>query len=172
MRSIIPSTDRSETSIRLKNESQSRKALTALSLSLAVYGMAGWIYVAICGLVAPDTLHLPLTHLLPHLREDTSGVLSFIISFIGFLAYWIVRDNLCNLRPRWRMPRPCPTHAVRSRHALNRVVLRCRARHFPRHGRTKDGGNNGCESSPNRPCGSQRDKAMRCQNPCQATNGA
>jgi hypothetical protein len=100
MRRIIASTDRSETSIRLKNRSQGIKALTALSLSLAVYGMVGWIYVAICGLVAPDTLHLPLTHLLPHLREDTSGVISFIVSFIGFLVYRIVRDNLCDLRPR------------------------------------------------------------------------
>ena len=97
MRSIIPTADHSESSVRLKNRSQSIKALTALSLSLAVYGMVGWIYVAICGLVAPDTLHWPLTHLLPHLREDTSGVISFIVSFIGFLVYWIVRDNLCNL---------------------------------------------------------------------------
>src|ERR1700722_16760142 len=98
MRSIISSSDRSETSIRLNNRSRGRKALTELSLSLAVYGMVGWGYVAICGLIAPDTLHLPLTHLLPHLREDTSGVISFIISFIGFLVYRIVR-NLCNLRP-------------------------------------------------------------------------
>jgi len=100
MRSIISSSDCSETSIRLNNRSRGLKALTELSLSLAVYGMVGWVYVAILGLVAPNTLHLPLTHLLPHLREDTSGVISFIISFIGFVIYRIIRDNLCHLRPR------------------------------------------------------------------------
>jgi hypothetical protein len=99
MRNIISSSDRNETSIRLNNRSRGLKALTEFSLSLAVYGMVGWVYVAICGLVAPNTLHLPLTHLLPHLREDTSGVISFIISFISFVIYRIIRDNLCRLRP-------------------------------------------------------------------------
>lgn len=64
-----------------------------LSLALALYGMAGWVYVAICALVAPQTLALPLTHLLPPLREDTSGVLSFIVSFAGFLSYRITRQE-------------------------------------------------------------------------------
>ena len=94
IRSIIPSSDRSETSIGLKNRSRGVKVLAALSLSLAVYGMIGWVYVAICGLVAPYSLRLPLTHLLPHLREDTSGVISFIVSFTGFVIYRIIRDNL------------------------------------------------------------------------------
>jgi len=40
--------------------------------------MAGWIYVALCSLTAPQTLSLPLTHVLPYLREDTAGVASFI----------------------------------------------------------------------------------------------
>ena len=80
--------------MRLKNRSLGIRALTELSLSLAIYGMVGWIYVAICGLVAPDTLHLPLTHLLPHLREDTSGVISFVISFCAFVVYRVIRDHL------------------------------------------------------------------------------
>ena len=54
--------------------------------------MAGWIYVRVCALVAPQTLALPLTHLLP-LREDTSGVLSFIISFLGFITYRMTRAD-------------------------------------------------------------------------------
>lgn len=58
-----------------------------ISLALAVYGMAGWIYVGLCALVAPTTLALPLTHLMPWLREDTAGVLSFIVSFLGFVSY-------------------------------------------------------------------------------------
>jgi hypothetical protein len=70
------------------------KILAALSLSVAVYGMVEWIYVAVCSLIVPDTLPLPLTHLLPFLREDTSGVLSFILSFFGFVIYQIVREKL------------------------------------------------------------------------------
>jgi hypothetical protein len=63
------------------------------SLALAVYGMAGWIYVGLCALVAPATLALPLTHLIPSLREDTFGVLSFIVSFLGFIFYRITRRD-------------------------------------------------------------------------------
>jgi hypothetical protein len=69
------------------------RVLTELSLAVAVYGMAGWIYVAICALVAPATLALPLTHLLPSLREDTSGVLSFILSFLGFISFRLTRHR-------------------------------------------------------------------------------
>jgi len=64
-----------------------------ISLALAVYGMAAWIYVGLCALVAPATLALPLTHLIPSLREDTFGVLSFIVSFLGFISYRITRRD-------------------------------------------------------------------------------
>jgi hypothetical protein len=67
------------------------RAVREVSLALAVYGIAGWIYVAISALVAPQTLALPLTHLMPHLREDTSGVLSFFISLLGFISYRMTR---------------------------------------------------------------------------------
>jgi hypothetical protein len=67
------------------------KVVREISLALAIYGMAGWIYVGLCALVAPATLALPLTHLMPWLREDTSGVLSFIVSFLGFISYRISR---------------------------------------------------------------------------------
>ena len=55
--------------------------------------MAGWVYVGLCALVAPQTLTLPLTHLAPSLREDTAGVLSFIVSFLGFVSYRITRRD-------------------------------------------------------------------------------
>ena len=64
-----------------------------ISLALAVYGAAGWIYVAICALVAPRTLALPLTHLVPALREDTSGALFFVVSFLGFITFRITRQG-------------------------------------------------------------------------------
>jgi hypothetical protein len=69
------------------------RVVREISLALAVYGMAGWIYVGLCALVAPATLELPLTHLVPSLREDTSGVLSFIVSFLGFTSYRITRRD-------------------------------------------------------------------------------
>jgi hypothetical protein len=69
------------------------KIVREVSLALALYGMAGWIYVGLCALVAPQTLTLPLTHLAPFLREDTAGVLSFIVSFLGFISYRITRRD-------------------------------------------------------------------------------
>ena len=69
------------------NQGRVVRTVRELFLATAVYGMVGWIYVAICSLAAPATLPLPLTHLLPWLREDTSGVLSFIVSFVCFSAY-------------------------------------------------------------------------------------
>ncbi len=69
------------------------KIVREISLALAIYGMAGWIYVGLCALVAPATLALPLTHLLPSLREDTAGALSFIVSFVGFISYRLTRRD-------------------------------------------------------------------------------
>lgn len=69
------------------------RVVREISLALAIYGMAGWIYVGLCALVAPTTLELPLTHLVPSLREDTAGVLSFIVSFLGFISYRITRRD-------------------------------------------------------------------------------
>jgi len=78
---------------RPTNRNRGVKAFRQLSLAIAIYGMVGWIYVAICSLVVPDTLALPLTHLLPGLREDTSGVISFILSFLGFISYRMARPD-------------------------------------------------------------------------------
>lgn len=69
------------------------RVVREISLALAIYGMAGWVYVGLCALVAPATLELPLTHLMPSLREDTAGVLSFIVSFLGFVSYRIARRD-------------------------------------------------------------------------------
>jgi hypothetical protein len=73
--------------------SRGLKLLREVSLAVAVYGMLGWIYVAICALTAPYTLALPLTHLVPWLREDTSGVISFVLSFAAFVLYRMARSD-------------------------------------------------------------------------------
>ncbi len=82
-----------DTAARPVRPARGVKVVREVSLALAVYGMAGWIYVGLCALVAPETLALPLTHLLPSLREDTAGVLSFIVSFLGFISYRITRRD-------------------------------------------------------------------------------
>jgi hypothetical protein len=69
------------------------KLIREVSLALAIYGIIAWAYVGICALVQPSSLALPLTHLLPGLREDTSGVLSFIASFLGFISYRMTRQE-------------------------------------------------------------------------------
>lgn len=99
-RSTPPSLDSSKVQRSSKDRGLGLKILAALSLSVAIYGSVEWMYVAVCSLVVPATLPLPLTHVLPFLREDTSGVISFILSFCGFTIYWILRDNLYSLVPR------------------------------------------------------------------------
>jgi hypothetical protein len=73
------------------------RLISALSLGATVYGLLLWVYVAICGIVVPYTLSLPLTHLIPFLREDTSGDLGFAISSVGFIVYHFITH-----RPRFR----------------------------------------------------------------------
>lgn len=70
-----------------------KRLIKEFSLAVTVYGMITWVYVAICALVAPSSLALPLTHLLPYLREDTSGALSFGLSFVGFVTYRLSRRS-------------------------------------------------------------------------------
>jgi hypothetical protein len=78
---------------RPADRSRGVKIFRQLSLAVAVYGMIEWIYVAVCSLVVPDTLVLPLTHVLPGLREDTSGVICFVLSFLGFVSYRMTRPD-------------------------------------------------------------------------------
>jgi hypothetical protein len=63
---------------------------SALSV-IAVYTFMGWVYVALCALVAPETLQLPLTHLFAWPHEDTFGVICFALSFVSALAWRILR---------------------------------------------------------------------------------
>jgi hypothetical protein len=92
-RGVVPLLASTGTAARPTRGGRRVKVVREVSLALAVYGMAGWIYVGLCALVAPQTLALPLTHLIPVLREDTAGVLSFIVSFAGFVSYRIARRD-------------------------------------------------------------------------------
>jgi cellobiose-specific phosphotransferase system component IIC len=67
------------------------RALEAILITIALYSLAGWIYIALNAIVHPDSLHLPLTHLTSWPHEDTFGVLCFAISFASTLATKVLR---------------------------------------------------------------------------------
>jgi hypothetical protein len=67
-----------------------RMAESALGV-IAVYTFAAWVYVALCALVHPETLRLPLTHLFAWPHEDTFGVMCFAISFVSALGWRMLR---------------------------------------------------------------------------------
>ncbi|MFH1210230.1 MAG: hypothetical protein V1663_05600 [archaeon] len=69
------------------------KIIKSLSLTLFVFGLLGWTYIALIALVHPQTLTIQLTHLTPWLREDTFGILSFILAFFSFFVYNLVKDK-------------------------------------------------------------------------------
>lgn len=69
------------------------KIIKALSLTLFVFGLFGWIYIALVALVHPETLTIQLTHFAPWPREDTFGELSFVVSLVSFFVYNLVKDN-------------------------------------------------------------------------------
>ena len=59
-----------------------RRIALVATRTLALYGFAGWVYIALVALVHPNTLGMQLTHFakLPH--EDTFGV-----SMVSFFIY-------------------------------------------------------------------------------------
>jgi hypothetical protein len=61
------------------------------ALTLAIYGFAAWVYVAISAIAAPETLHLPLTHFTGWPRQDTFGAASFAVSLVSFWTYLLLR---------------------------------------------------------------------------------
>jgi len=48
---------------------------------------------AAVALVHPQTLSLQLTHFAPWPREDTFGEISFVVSFLAFFIWNLVKDN-------------------------------------------------------------------------------
>jgi hypothetical protein len=67
------------------------KIIKALSFTLFIFGLAGWIYIAENAWFHPQTLPLPLTHLLPFPREDTFGTICFGTAFLAFFVWNLIR---------------------------------------------------------------------------------
>lgn len=68
------------------------KIVKAASLTLFVFGFAGWFYVVGNAWFHPETLSKQFTHLTPWMREDTFAYISFIISFISFFIWNLIRE--------------------------------------------------------------------------------
>lgn len=71
-----------------------KRYMRAVTFTLFVYGFAGWVYIALNAAFHPQTLPLPLTHLLPWPREDTFGVICFGTSFVSLLIYRLLKEDL------------------------------------------------------------------------------
>lgn len=69
------------------------KIIKALSLTLFVFGFAGWLYIVLSATFHAQTLSWPLTHLLPWPREDTFGITCFAVSFTSFFIWNLVKDQ-------------------------------------------------------------------------------
>jgi hypothetical protein len=70
-----------------------RRIALEASRTLALYGFAGWVYIALVALVHPDTLGLQLTHFAKYPHEDTFGESCFVVSIISFFIYGMLRSS-------------------------------------------------------------------------------
>jgi hypothetical protein len=70
-----------------------RRIALEASRTLALYGFAGWVYIAVVALVHPATLGLQLTHFTKFPHEDTFGEACFVVSVISFFVYSMLRSS-------------------------------------------------------------------------------
>jgi hypothetical protein len=69
------------------------KLIRAASLSLFVFGLLGWFYIAVNAWVHPSTLSRPLSHLTLWIREDTFGAICFIVAFLSFFVWIFTKQS-------------------------------------------------------------------------------
>jgi hypothetical protein len=70
-----------------------RRVALVASRTLALYGFAGWAYIALVALVHPNTLRLQLTHFAGFPHEDTFGEICFVVSVVSFFIYSLLRSS-------------------------------------------------------------------------------
>ena len=67
--------------------------LKAATPTLFVHSFAGWVYIAGNAVFHPNTLSMPLTHLVDWPREDTFGIVCFGVSFVSLFAYLWMKNT-------------------------------------------------------------------------------
>jgi len=72
-------------------EEKTRHIIKAISFTIFIFSLLGGIYILGNAWFHPETLKLPLTHHLSWPREDNFAVFSWIVSFISFLIWSLVR---------------------------------------------------------------------------------
>jgi hypothetical protein len=70
-----------------------RIVIRAFAFTCFFFGFAGWWYIAQNAVHHPETLRLPLTHLMPWPREDTFGIVCFAVSFVSLFVYMLTRGT-------------------------------------------------------------------------------
>lgn len=70
-----------------------RRIALVISRTLALYGFAAWVYIALVALVHPYTLTWQLTHFAKFPHEDTFGETSFVISLVSFFVYSLLQSQ-------------------------------------------------------------------------------
>ena len=69
-----------------------RKIFQVVTLTGAVYGFAGWLYIVLNSEFHPYTLHWQLTHFTSWPHEDTFGEMCMLVSIICFVIYNFIKD--------------------------------------------------------------------------------
>lgn len=67
------------------------KYIRSIALTLFVFGLLGWLYIVLNSEIHMWTLSMPLTHILPYPREDTFGIICFLVSMISFFIWDVTR---------------------------------------------------------------------------------
>jgi hypothetical protein len=75
-----------------RNLGMKRRIAFEVSRTFALYGFAGWAYIALVALVHPHTLGLQLTHFWKFPHEDTFGEICFVVSAVSFFACNLMRS--------------------------------------------------------------------------------
>jgi hypothetical protein len=70
-----------------------RKLFRVLFLTLTLYGLAGWLYIVLNSEFHIYTLRWQLTHFSKWPHEDTFGEICFLVSFISFFMYNLIKED-------------------------------------------------------------------------------
>lgn len=69
------------------------RIIRALFLTLFIFGLLGWVYIAMNAVFHPETLSMPLTHLFKYPREDTFGIVCFATSMFSFFVWNVLKNK-------------------------------------------------------------------------------
>ena len=72
-------------------EENIRYIIERIALTIFVFSLLGGVYIVLVSFFRIETLTIQLSHLTPWIREDTFGIISWIVSFFSFLIWNLIR---------------------------------------------------------------------------------